>query len=450
MMQRWLQKGVFAVVMLIISATTYAQSNQISDIRVWSGSGHTRVVLELNKDPQFSFFRLRHPDRLVVDLADTDNRVTLSKIKIWGKLLKRLRQSNPPKKHDFRLVLDLSRRVKPAVFPLPATKQSSPRLVIDLPDNSPAPQAASASTGKPVKTEAVASKNQRDIIIVIDAGHGGKDTGAIGPNGIYEKNVTLPIAKRLAALFNREKGLKGMLTRNADYFIPLDKRSQIARQDHADMLISIHADGFSSPEPHGASVWVLSERRANREINRWLDQSKQPTELLGGAGEVLKTTPNDQYLAHALLDMSMDHSMNSGFLIATDIVNQLRRVTYMHKDKPQHASLAVLKAPDIPSMLVETGFITNPREERELNNPRHQQRIANAIFTGVRQYYRQHPPLGTWYALHYGKVKYVVKRGDSLSLIAKHYQTSVDALKQTNQLKNNRLAIGQVLIIPKS
>lgn len=447
-MQRRFFKWCIALSVLFWTLSAQAvTSNQISDIRTWSGSGHTRVVLDLTKEPQFSYFRLRNPDRLVIDLAATHNEVNLSKVHIRGKLLKRIRRSTPPKKADYRLVLDLSSRVKPSVFPLPATQKSKPRLVIDLPDNSPVPPKVTPS--KPVKTQASASKATRDIIVVMDAGHGGKDTGAIGPHHKFEKNVTLPIAKKVAALFNKEPGMKGMLTRSGDYFIPLDKRSEIARQDHADLLISIHADGFASPEPHGASVWVLSARRANREINRWLDQSQQPTELLGGAGEVLKTSPNDQYLAHALLDMSMDHSMNTGFVIASDIVDQLKKVTYMHKRKPQHASLAVLKAPDIPSMLVETGFITNPKEEKLLNSPRHQQRIANAIFTGVRNYYRQHPPIGTWYAAHYGKVKYAVKSGDSLSLIAKRYQTSVEAIKSTNKLRSNVLSIGQVLVIPK-
>lgn len=446
-MQRRFLKWCVAFSVLFWTLNAQAvRSNQITDIRTWSGSGHTRVVLDLTQEPQFSYFRLRNPDRLVIDLAATKNGINLSKVHIRGKLLKRIRRSRPPKKVDYRLVLDLSRRVKPSVFPLPATKKSNPRLVIDLPDNSPVPQAV---TAKPVKTQASVSKAKRNIIVVLDAGHGGKDTGAIGPDHKFEKNVTLPIAKKVAALFNKEPGMKGMLTRKGDYFIPLDKRSEIARKDHADLLISIHADGFASPEPHGASVWVLSARRANREINRWLDQSQQPTELLGGAGEVLKTSPNDQYLAHALLDMSMDHSMNTGFVIASDIVAQLKRVTYMHKNKPQHASLAVLKAPDIPSMLVETGFITNPREERLLNSPRHQQRIANAIFTGVRNYYRKHPPIGTWYAAHYGKVKYAVKRGDSLSLIAQRYQTTVAAIKSTNKLRSNVLRVGQVLVIPK-
>lgn len=448
-MQRYFLKWMLALVWMSLSGAALAHSNAITDVRTWSGSGHTRIVLDLKKTPNFSYFRLRHPDRLVIDLANTHNTVNLSKVHLYGKLLKRIRLSRAPKKQDYRLVLDLSRRVKPSVFPLPGTKKSNPRLVIDLPDHSKAPQSASRKSTKATKSSSAISHKQRNIIIVIDAGHGGKDTGAIGPDRIYEKNVTLPIAKRLAALFSREKGMKGMLTRKGDYFIPLDKRSEIARKDHADILISIHADGFSSSRPHGASVWVLSARRATREIDRWLDQSQQPTQLLGGAGEVLKTSPNDQYLAHALLDMSMDHSMNTGFTIASDIVDQLKRVTYMHKSKPQHASLAVLKSPDIPSMLVETGFITNHREEKLLNSASHQRKLARAIFKGVRNYYRRHPPLGTWYAAHYGKLKYVVKRGDSLSLIAKQYHSSVGKIKKANKLRSNVLHVGQVLVIPR-
>lgn len=448
-MQR-LQTWLLALIVLLFCSVAQAKPNIISNIRVWSGSGHTRVVLDLTKSPQFSFFRLKKPDRLVIDLSNSRSHVALHKVHIRGKLLTKLRYSNAPRKGGIRLALDLRHWVKPTIFPLPAAGKYGPRLVIDLPDHSPYPKQALQANKKPVKSEKAVVSDERKIIIAIDAGHGGKDTGAIGPDGIDEKNVTLPIAKRLARLVNQEQGMKAVLIRKGDYFIPLDKRSELARKSHADMLISIHADGFASPKPRGASVWVLSARRANREIGRWLDRSQQPTELLGGAGEVLKTTPNDQYLARALLDMSMDHSMNSGYRIASDIVNQLKKVTVMHKRVPQHASLAVLKSPDIPSMLVETGFITNPIEERLLSSPHHQQVLARAIFLGVRKYYRHHPPLGTWYAMHYGKVKYTVKRGDSLSLIAGRYRTSIQALKTANRLSNNQLYVGQVLVIPRS
>lgn len=435
---------------LLLSASGQAATNTIDGIRVWSGSGHTRIVLDLSKEPRFSYFRLRNPDRLVIDLAATTNKTALSKVRLRGKLLKKLRPSKPPKSSDYRLVIELAKRVKPSVFPLPAAGKFSPRLVIDLPDGSPPPDEATPSKASSHKSAKAAPKvSTKPIIIAIDAGHGGKDTGAIGPHRVYEKNVTLPIAKRLARLVNREKGMKAVLIRSGDYFVPLDKRSELARKSKADMLVSIHADGFTSPRPRGASVWVLSENRASREINRWLDQSSQPSELLGGAGEVLKSNASDQYLAHALLDMSMDHSMSSGYLIASDVVARLKKVTIMHKSKPQHASLAVLKSPDIPSMLVETGFITNPKEEKLLNSATHQQRLAQAIFSGMKSFYRRHPPVGTWYASQYGKVKYVVKSGDSLSLIAQRYDSSVAAIKRQNQLTSSVLRIGQILVIPR-
>ncbi|MFM2483156.1 N-acetylmuramoyl-L-alanine amidase [Celerinatantimonas sp. YJH-8] len=447
-MQR-LQSWLLVLFVILLSSTAEAKPNTIDSVRVWSGSGHTRIVLDLSQSPQFSYFRLSNPHRLVIDLAETTNKVALSKVHLRGKLVGKLRRSTPPKPQDYRLVIELAQRVKPAIFPLPAAGKYGPRLVIDLPDSSPAPNRATPVQKKAIKDGQKLAQSLRPIIIAIDAGHGGKDTGAIGPDRIYEKNVTLPIAKRLAKLVNSEPGLKAVLIRSGDYFVPLDKRSELARESKADMLISIHADGFISPTPRGASVWVLSERRASREVNRWLDQSSQPSELLGGAGEVLKSNSSDQYLAHALLDMSMDHSMSSGYQIASDIVNRLKRVTMMHKSEPQHASLAVLKAPDIPSMLVETGFITNPSEEKLLNTAQHQQLLANAIFMGVRTYYRQHPPLGTWYANQYKQMKYTVKSGDSLSLIAIRYGISVEAIKQSNKLSSSTLTVGQTLVIPK-
>lgn len=216
--------------------------------------------------------------------------------------------------------------------------------------------------------------------------------------------------------------------------------------------MSIHADAFTSPQPNGASVWVLSLRRANSEIGKWIEDKEKHSELLGGAAGVLKDTASEKYLAQALLDMSMDHSMKTGFSVAEEVVSELRKVAKMHKKRPQAASLAVLKSPDIPSILVETGFISNPREERMLKTAQHQERLAKAIFTSIKNYYMQNPPDDSLFAKLKSQfpTKHKVRPGESLSILASRYNTSVSKLKTANNLKSNTLFIGQELDIPQS
>jgi N-acetylmuramoyl-L-alanine amidase len=325
------------------------------------------------------------------------------------------------------------------LFPLKPTGPYGERLVIDLPyqDNS-----------QPQVVSKIAPSSE-DIIVAVDAGHGGEDPGAIGGRRTYEKDVTLQIAKRLAARINDEPGMKAVMVRSGDYFVNLNKRSEIARKHGAHILVSVHADGFTSPRPEGASVWVLSHKRANTEIGRWLESHEEQSELLGGTGEIIRNNNNERYLAHTLLDMSMDHSMNAGYEVSSDILEELRKITKLHKPQPEHASLAVLKSPDIPSVLVEAGFITNPHEEKLLASSSHQQQIAAAIFGGVKRYFMKKPPEGTLFAALKAR-KHVVRPGESLSVIASRYGISLVSLKQANQLSNNLLKIGQVLVIPTS
>lgn len=284
--------------------------------------------------------------------------------------------------------------------------------------------------------------------MAIDAGHGGEDPGSIGPSGIYEKKVVLQIAKKVAAKINATAGMKAVMTRSGDYFVNLNRRSEIARNSKADLLISIHADAFTSPQPHGASVWVLSMRRANSEIGRWLEQKEKHSELLGGAGEIIKNTDNEQYLAMTLLDMSMDRSMAVSHKIANDVLSNLGRVTKLHKHKPESASFAVLKSPDIPSILVETGFISNHKEERLLSQKEHQNNIAKAVHKGVVKYFEANAPINSLLASK-SNMKHKVQRGESLSVIAHRYKISIDSLKKANKLRSNTLKIGQTLMIPK-
>ncbi|MBD1390023.1 N-acetylmuramoyl-L-alanine amidase [Neiella sp. HB171785] len=426
------------VILLTCSAAAYA--NDLNGVRVWPSPDSTRVVLDLSEQPSYKYFSLTNPHRLVVDLKQTANQVDLSKIKLDSKLVKKIRTSKPPEKGTLRLVLELSRPVKPVLFPLSPTKPYGDRLVIDAFDTREPAKAINAS-------EKVSQ--DRDVIIAIDAGHGGEDPGSIGPGKRFEKRITLQIAKRLANYINQQKGMKATMVRTGDYYVNLNRRSEIARKRQADLLISVHADAFTSPQPRGASVWVLSQGRANSEIGRWMEQTEKHSELLGGAAEVIENTSSEKYVARALLDMSMDRSMVESQEVAARIVKEMGKVTKLHKKKPVAASLAVLKSPDIPSILVETGFISNPTEAKLLSTPSHQDKLALAIFRGTRDYFKQYPPHGSYLARNKSR-QHVVQRGESLSLIASRYNTSVSKLKKENKLKSDVVRIGQVLRIPGS
>lgn len=301
----------------------------------------------------------------------------------------------------------------------------------------------------------------RPFIIAIDAGHGGKDPGAIGKRGVREKNVTLAISKALYSYINSNKQFRGTLTRSRDVFVDLDRRSEIARLRKADLLISIHADSVASGSStaRGASVLVLSENRAVRENGKILRNNKQK-KLIGGAGEVMDQSVGNPYLATAILDMSSTNSRSEGNLLAQEILHQLSAFTHVRKSQPIKASLAVLKAPDIPSLLIETGYLSNRYEEIQLNQPNYQKQIAYRIYLGIKSYYEKYPAQKLRsrqesYARtknmtkNGGTAKRVtIKKGESLGLIAKRYGTTTAQLKKLNSLKSDTVHVGQVLYLP--
>lgn len=301
----------------------------------------------------------------------------------------------------------------------------------------------------------------RPFIIAIDAGHGGKDPGAIGKRGVREKNVTLAISKALYRYINSNKQFRGTLTRSRDVFVDLDRRSEIARLRKADLLISIHADSVASGSStaRGASVLVLSENRAVRENGKILRNNKQK-KLIGGAGEVMDQSVGNPYLATAILDMSSTNSRSEGNLLAQEILHQLSAFTHVRKSQPIKASLAVLKAPDIPSLLIETGYLSNRYEEIQLNQPNYQKQIAYRIYLGIKSYYEKYPAQKLRSRQEsYARTKNMtknggtaksltVKKGESLGLIAKRYGTTIAQLKKLNSLKSDTVHVGQVLYLP--
>ncbi len=412
-------------------------SNSIDGIRVWPAPENTRIVFDVKQKPDYKYFTLTSPHRLVIDFSDTKNNVVLKKLSENNPRVKRFRTSTSKKNGSTRLVLDLEKSYQLTVFPLAPAGQYGNRLVIDLYDKA-----------RSVKDTSKPKTNLGDIVIGIDAGHGGEDPGSIGYKGTHEKRVTLAIAKKLQALINKQKGMKAVMIRTGDYYVNLNRRTSLARQKNVDFLVSIHADAFRTPGPSGASVWVVTKKRAESELARWLVKREEKSELLGGGGGVIKNTA-DKHLALALADMSKEHSLGVSFGVANKVILELKKITKMHKKSPQSGNFAVLKSSDIPSILVETGFISNHKEEKNLTWSKHQHRLANAIHTGIKDYFLANPLTGSYFA-SIGYKKHKVRRGESLSVLAKRYKISLTQLKSVNDLKNNSLRIGQTLKIPRA
>ncbi|WP_394128615.1 LysM peptidoglycan-binding domain-containing protein [Vibrio hepatarius] len=442
----------FLLALTLVPSLVFA--NALEGVRVWPSPDETRVVIDLKSEAEYSYFTLSSPSRLVVDLKKTSLSTKLPINISDSPVLKKIRKSSPPDKGTYRLVFELSRKVTPQLFKLAPTPggQYGHRLVIDMPHDS---QKGSTSTAtKPTSSTTVSRDASQllgtaDIVVAIDAGHGGEDPGSIGPSKKYEKHATLAISKKIAAQINATPGMKAVLTRGGDYYVNLNKRSSIARKNKAHLLVSVHADAFRSPKPRGGSVFVLNTRRANTEIARWVENHEEQSQLLGGAGDVLAKNTNDKNVSQTLLDLQFSHSQKEGYKVATKILREMGRAgIHLHKKEPVNASLAVLKSPDIPSVLVETGFISNPTEERLLFQRSHQDKLARSLAKAIVQYFEANPPEGTLFANRGKTIKHKVSRGESLSVIAKKYGTSTKAIMQTNKLKSSSLAIGQVLTIP--
>jgi N-acetylmuramoyl-L-alanine amidase len=445
-MPTYKQKQTFIWLMTIgfalFSVFSTAQNN-IDGLRIWPSPSSTRLVFDLAEEPKFSYFTLKNPDRLVIDLDNTNKKFNFTQVENNSNLVKKVRHSTSKNAQSVRIVIELNKKLQNNIFALPPTAPYRDRLVIDLLDtDKPAPK---------VVMDTKSGKSERDIVIVIDAGHGGEDPGSIGPAGTYEKNITLEIAKLLANKINRETGMKAIMTRTGDYYILPNKRPALARKHKADLFVSIHADAFTTPQPNGASVWVLSVRRANTELGRWMERTERHSELLGGAAEVIQDTTNERYLTQALLDMSMDHSMTTSYDLGRLVISELKSITKLHKKSPQAASLAVLTSPDIPSILVETGFISNPKEEKNLNWAKYRGRLANSIFAALKQHFKNVPPEGSlWAKFKRDNRTHKVRSGESLSLLAQRYNVRVSQLKEANNMNTDVVKIGQVLNIPRT
>lgn len=420
------------------AATTAAAPVDVRDLRVWAGPDSTRVVLDLSRPARYELFTLAAPERVVVDLEETMLDAARVTLPAAAGLVRAIRTGVQPG-GTLRVVLDLAGAAQANVFLTPPNDAYGDRLVIDL---------ASRSAPRPV-VAAHAPSGQRDLVVAIDAGHGGEDPGAIGKRGTREKDVALKVARQLAERLNGEPGMRAVLTRTGDYFVPFRERLRRARANQADLFVSIHADAFVNRSVRGSSVYVLSTGRASSEAARWLADRENAADLIGG----VSLDDKGAVLASVLLDLSQNAVISASRDAATRVLGELDRIGELKKTEVQHASLIVLTSPDIPSMLIETAYISNPDEEKKLRDSGHQARLAAAIHAGVRGYFYDNPPPGTRVAqlaaLERGRpLRHVVAAGESLVDLAGRYAVSVETLQRVNNLAGNALVAGTVLEIP--
>jgi N-acetylmuramoyl-L-alanine amidase len=387
--------------LLAAFAAGAASPTRVDDVRLWSGPEGTRLVLDLSSPAKYQVFAVENPDRIVIDLENAELAPARSLPSGQGPV-KSVR-SGPQPDHGLRLVLDLDSAHDMRSFTVGPDGSAGNRLVVELPASAapgasavPASAAASQSprapeSAGPVKRLAAADANGRDLVIAVDAGHGGQDPGAMGRGGTREKDVTLAIARRLAAAIDAQDGMRAVLIRDGDYFITLGGRTRKARQLGADMFVSVHADSVRRGDVSGSSVYVLSLRGASDEAARWLAESENAADLKGG----VSLDDKDDVLASVLLDVTQKESVSSSVEAAGSVLASLRRIGTVHRPLVQHAGFVVLKSPDIPSMLVETAFISNAADERRLRDVGQQQRLADAICDGVKNYFYDRPPPGT-------------------------------------------------------
>ncbi|WP_444887796.1 N-acetylmuramoyl-L-alanine amidase [Microbulbifer sp. JMSA008] len=434
-MSRMWRSLVALVTGLVIALPLMAA--EVEGVRLWRAPDHTRLVFDLSGPAEHKLFTLSGPHRVVVDIADTQLKAQLDTLDLKGTPIAQVRHARHNKK-DLRVVLDLKQQINPRSFSLRRHELLPDRLVLDLYDKVENQE----KTLQQVSTE-------RDIVIAVNAGHGGEDPGALGPRGLREKDVVLAIARKLHKELDRERGFSAKLVRTGDYFIPLRQRVKKGRKMRADLYISIHADAFTRKEARGAGVYAVSSRGATSETARFLAQRENESDLIGGVGD-LSLDDKDDTLAGVLLDLSMTATMNASLNIGASVLNSLASFTHLHKKKVEQANFSELRNPDVPSILVETGFITNPYESRRLSDPKFQQRMAEKLSEGIVAYFRANPPAGTWLATNKPAKsrRHVISRGETLSGIAARYRISVASLKKANGIKNSVIRVGQTLSIP--
>jgi len=421
-------------VLCVLLATVAQAATTVENIRIWHEGGKTRVVLDLSRPTEHTIFTLRRPDRLVVDIkggrlgkalsADMPNGVgSVSGIR-----------SGVRSNGQLRVVLDLNEDVRSRSF------QYGDRLVIDL---------QHSDTLQTVKRASEGYRPGRDIVVAIDPGHGGHDPGAVGRGRTKEKDIALAISRKLASRINAERGMKAILIRNSDVYVDHRKRMDIARRSKADLFISIHADAVDDRRANGATVYALSIKGASDEEARLLAERENASVWVGG----VSLEDKDEVLASVLLDLSQNAALSASLEVGSSVISELSSIVRVRRSTVQQAGLIVLKSPDLPSILVETAYISNPNEEKKLRDPNHQARLANAILGGIRHYFYKNPPPDTQIAMDIRRtperqVRHVIARGDTISELADRYNVTTAAIRAANRLSNDTIRVGQTLSIP--
>ena len=372
-----------------------AYATQIRNARLWRSDDKLRLVFDLSGPVQYKTFSLTSPDRLIIDLSGAGLSGDFSQLALKNSGITSIRSGHFGQS-DTRIVLDLVEPMQLNSFVLPPQEGQGHRLVLDLTNATRAPRQIAAEPA-PLVAPVDKAHPKRDIIVVVDPGHGGKDPGAIGSKGQREKDVVLSIAQLLAKRLKREKGFDVKLVRNDDFFVPLRKRVDIARQHKADMFISVHADAAPRLTASGASVYALSEGGATSATARFMAQRENGADLLG-ATTLLNLKDKDPMLAGVILDMSMNATIASSLQLGSSVLGSLQNITSLHQKRVEQAGFAVLKSPDVPSILVETGFISNPRDAQRLVTARHQQAVADGLFEGLKRYFQKNPPMNSYMA----------------------------------------------------
>lgn len=397
----------------------------VNNLRMWQAPDHTRLVFDLSAPVEYKTGVLTDPHRIYLDFPDARLAQGLPYIDD-GRFVRKV-HSGQPRPGVLRVVFTLKRPVRPKIFQLKPNDLYGHRLVVDL----------HGKQGGESPAVAGIPEDADEFIVAIDAGHGGEDPGAIGSRRTREKDVTLAIARELKALLDHDPAMQGVLVRTGDYYISLRRRTAIARSARADLFISIHADAFPKRSVRGSSVYTLSTDGASSEAARWLSNKENAADLVGG----VSLRDKDETVARVLWDLSMTKSISDSRELAGDILKGLGSIGRVHRNRVEYAGFAVLKSPDIPSVLVESAFLSNPQEEALLRSDTHRRKVASAVYEGIRRYYeRRHPGARP--------DEYVVKRGDTLSEIAQRYRISVDELKEVNDMNGDTVRVGEKLRIP--
>ncbi|NNL04048.1 MAG: AMIN domain-containing protein [Xanthomonadales bacterium] len=428
-----LVRVVTAWILLVFSVPILGA--EVDGFRVWTDPEKTRAVLDLDARADHKLFTLDGPPRIVIDLKRSSLDSPLALASEHAGIIRGVRHGTPSA-DTLRVVLDLRDEANLKSFMLDPVGQYGYRLVVDL--------FPKDRVSRPVKQMADLREIDRDIVVAIDAGHGGEDPGAIGKSRTREKDVVLAIARELKKSIDARPGMRGVLIRTGDYFIPLRDRFEKARQHRADLFISVHADAFTKRHVAGSSVFVLSRKGASSEFARRLAASENSADLVGG----VSLRGKDDMLASVLLDLSQSATMEASSAVADSVFSSLSHMGKTHKRHVEHANFAVLKSPDVPSILVETAFISNPSEEKRLRDKAWQRSMARTIADGVQDYFYLSSPPGTWIAANRQPVKYRVVRGDTLGEIAHRYRVSLYSLRRANGLNSDTIRVGAELLIP--